>query len=329
MKNFTLTALLALAFLVYGTSQSYSAEAAPKVAAKVAAKAPEKPAAGNIRVLKITGDVTRSLDATKQPSALKEGSFIQQDEVITTGKNSKALLLMSNGTTLTVDQNSSFHVDKFLQTPFDSSNVDYKTLKAEPSTSQTKLDVKTGSVIADVCKLSKGSTFDILTPVGVAGIRGTIIKVTVTRPGGGGPVTVSIDMPRGKAEFKGIDGKTVTLSDGTTITVQVQADGTSATPAATTPMPKEQMQEIQALVKEAMAIVPEQGAFEGAPAGAPEQGDQPPSNGENADTAGGLGGDQGAGDVGTAPTTGGSGGGGSSGGGGNPTPTPTPNPPVS
>ena len=310
MKTFTVTAMAVLAFLVCGASQSFADEGNP----------------GNIRVLKVKGDVTLTPQHTKAAEPLKEGAFIQQDQVIKTGKKSEALLLMSNGTTIKVEPGSSFSVEKFLQTAFDSNKLNYRGLKKEPSVSQTKLSVTEGSIVADVCKLAKGSKFDIATPVGVAGIRGTIVRVTVSRPGGGAPISVTVDLPQGTVDFTAVNGRTFTLGNGMTITFNL--DGNTLTAGNITPMSPREIAEIRDLVEEALALIPGGQAFEGVEGGAPEQlgGD---------DAAGGFGGDQGTGNVGGAPT-GGSGGGGGGGGGGagptptpTPTPSPTPNPPVS
>jgi len=255
MKTFTIAALSGLALLAFGTGQVFA----------VGAKA------GNIRVLKVKGEVSLTVDKAQTTEPLKEGVYVQQEQIIKTGKNSEAVLLLSNGTTITVEQGTSFHVDKFLQAPFDSTKIIYKGLKNEPSTSQTKLHVQEGSIVADVCKLGKGSTFDIGTPVGVAGIRGTIIRVTVSRPNGAGEVSVTVDMPQGAAEFAGVDGRTITLSDGTTITIRLQPNGTTVTEGNVTPLTPQETQEIQALVEEALSLVPTEQTFDGVPDGSPEE----------------------------------------------------------
>jgi uncharacterized membrane protein YgcG len=305
MKTLTVASLAVLSLFLLGTSRTFAAEGKQ----------------GNVRVLKVAGDVTSTIKATSEAQPLKEGTFIQQDQVIKTGKGSEAILLFSNGTTITVEQNSAFSIDKFLQTPFASNDSNYQKLKNEPSISQTKVNVSEGSIVADVVKLNKGSTFDIGTPVGVAGIRGTIIRVTVNRPGGGAPVSVTVDLPEGNVEFSAADGRTLTLADGTTVKIELAGNNMDIGPV--TPMTQQEKQEIQALVDAALATLPPTNSFEGVPAGSPEQ----PTGGTE-DQAGGFGGVQGTGNVGT-PTGGSSGGGGgSSGGGSTPTPTPVPTPPT-
>ncbi len=327
MKTFTVVFLAVLALLLSGTSPIFAVDGGKE---------------GNIRVLKVKGAVTVS--APEKPATdLKEGSFVQQDHVIKTGKDSQAWLLFSNGTSVTVQPNSTFSVDTFKQTPFDSNKTDYQAIKAEPSVSQTKISLNEGSIIADVAKLNKGSTFKIGTPLGVAGIRGTLIQVTVNTTAGG-QISVTVNLPQGLSDFAATNGQQITLANGQTVTVTSDpATGTLAI-SGVSPLNAQTIQQIQALAEEVAASIPAEAAFEGVADDAPEV----LGTGEVTDNAGGLGGDQGAGNVGTAPG-GGTGGGGGGGGGGTggssggvvstptpspsstptPTPTPTPNPPPS
>jgi len=276
----------------------------------------------NVRVIKVKGTPMVTTTADKPSTELKEGTFLEQGVSIKTDKNSEAVLLFSNGTTMTVKPGTTLALDEFLETPFDSTKVDYTHLKSEPSTSKTKVTVSEGSIVGDVCKLNKGSTFNIGTPVGVAGIRGTLIQVTVNTTTGG-QISVTINLPEGVSDFAATNGQQITLENGQTVTVTSDPVSGTITLSNVSPMNAQTIRQIQALAEEVAAAIPAENAFEGVPDGSPEIGD-----GDGTDDAGGFGGDQGTGDVGTAPT-GGSGGGGNGGGGGNSTPTPTPNPPVS
>lgn len=319
MKTLTVASLAVLALLLGGTSQIFAAEGKE----------------GNVRVLKVKGPVTITTGG-QAATDLKEGTFLQQNQTVKTGPGAQAWLLFSNGTTITVQPNSVFAVDKFLQSPFDSTKTNYTALKSEPSVSQTKVSVNEGSIIADVAKLNKGSSFLIGTPIGVAGIRGTIIQVTVNTTAGG-QVSVTVNLPEGLANFASTNGQQVTLSDGQTITVSSDPVTGTITLSNVSPLNAQTIAQIQTLVEEVAAAIPAQAPFEGVIEGSPEI-----TGTGGTDEAGGFAGDQGAGDVGSVPGggTGGGGGGGSGGGGGGttggtptptpaPTATPTPNPPVS
>ena len=283
MKTLGISRLLALAFLVC-------------VMVQVSFAGNERP--GNIRVLDVSGDVsfTPTTGGASQP--LGKGAFVHQGQSIKTGKGAKATLLMSNGTELSIDQNTSLNVVKFLQTPFDSSKTSYRDLKAEPSTSQTRISVTQGSIIADVAKLAKGSTFKIGTPAGDAEIHGTLIQVTVNTTAGG-QISVTINLPQGLSHFAATNGQQVTLDNGQTVTVSSDPVTGTLSIGGVSPLNAQTIQQIQALAEQVAAQIPAQQVFEGVSGTAPEQlgtGEVPQQ-----DSPGGLGGDQGAGDVGIAP----------------------------
>ena len=147
---------------------------------------------GNIRVVKVEGRSVQLLDAAGQSSALKDGAFIRQGATIKTGKDSSVVLLFDNGTTVNVKPDSEFAVEKFAQDPFDANGVDYQKLKSEPSSSMTRLNVPEGTIVLDIAKLKKDSTFQIATPVGSAGIRGTSLGITSNKNNQSNPVTLAV-----------------------------------------------------------------------------------------------------------------------------------------
>ena len=230
---------------------------------------------GSVRVLEVTGETSVALTDKSVPKPLVIGSFIQQGQVIKTGKDAKALLLMSNGTEIMVEPNTIFHVDRFVQTPFDSSKVSYHNIKAEPSTSQTRISVTTGTIIADVAKLAKGSSFKIGTPNGDLSIHGTLIEVTVNTTAGGS-VSVTINLPQGLSDFASVNGQQVTLSNGQTVTVTANPVTGTISIGGVNPLNAQTIQQIQALAEQVAAQIPAQAVFEGINGSpAPETGEGP------------------------------------------------------
>ncbi|MCX6973467.1 MAG: SUMF1/EgtB/PvdO family nonheme iron enzyme, partial [Verrucomicrobia bacterium] len=75
----------------------------------------------------------------------------------------------------------------------------YKTIPEEPTSSKTKLKVDTGVILMGVKKLKPSSEFQIETPVGMTGIRGTslFVKYDKAKPKEGTIVGVT----EGKVEF--------------------------------------------------------------------------------------------------------------------------------
>ena len=56
---------------------------------------------------------------------------------------------------------------------FDGKGVVMEELQNEPSSSEVEIDLDMGSLVVKTKKLNKSSSFDIESPVGTAGIRGT------------------------------------------------------------------------------------------------------------------------------------------------------------
>ena len=89
------------------------------------------------------------------------------------GENSEVILLFSNGTLATLGSNTQMRIEKFLQKDFEQSDKKIAELQEEVSSSSLIINLQMGEMVVDVKKLKKDSNFDITTPLGVAGIRGT------------------------------------------------------------------------------------------------------------------------------------------------------------
>jgi hypothetical protein len=150
---------------------------------------------GIIKVAKVVGTVTAVKDGATVN--LQTGAEISQGYVVNTAKDASVVLVFSNGATLNLAQDSTLSIDEFLQDPF-SSQVSVSSLTAEPSTSTTKLNLSRGELVGNVKKLNHdaGSTFEIQTPVGAAGIRGTTFRI-VFRPDGTGKAFFSLTTVEG------------------------------------------------------------------------------------------------------------------------------------
>lgn len=128
---------------------------------------------GNIRVQEVLGKGVKLVDANGKTSNLKEGDFLRQGVRIVTGPEGSAVLIFDNGSLVRVNANSEFFIEKFQQDPFEAEGLDYSTMKGEPSRSVTRTGVIKGEISFDVAALHKNSAYEIVTPVGIAGIRGT------------------------------------------------------------------------------------------------------------------------------------------------------------
>lgn len=140
---------------------------------------------GSVIVIQTRGVVhAYSPQGRKLTAPVVRGSVLPVGYSIKTGFFSESILLFSNGTTATVQENSKLRLDKFSQAPFDAQNESFSQLQAEPSSSQVSIDMEIGSLVVQTKKLNKGSSFSISTPVGTAGIRGTQFQMAMSPDSG-------------------------------------------------------------------------------------------------------------------------------------------------
>jgi len=268
---------------------------------------------GQIRAVKVQGNVWQVIKANGQKERLKEGDFFRQGNMIETTGNGSAVLLFDNGSVIDLRPNTKFSIDEFLVEPFDRDKVDYRSIRSEPSASVTGVHVKKGTITAKVAKLNRTSAYNISTPHGTAGIRGTVVTVSVDAtattfvvPEGSIQVTKS-----GEGFFVGGDtgqgqqGDTLTVTEGGQQALTISQDPSYTPPPGQI---QELIQQGQQFSQTANQMIPEQ-PFSGAPA------DGGPGTGTGADDGGGG---SGGGSGGSAPPAlpGGFGGGGGGGGGG-------------
>ncbi|MBT3636619.1 MAG: FecR domain-containing protein, partial [Opitutae bacterium] len=105
------------------------------------------------------------------------GMLLPEGYWVETGQGGNVLLLLSNGTVVTITENSKMSVDSFDQESFESPGESVEDFQEEPSSSNVLVDLEFGSLVVQTKKLNKKSNFDISTPLGVAGIRGTEFKM--------------------------------------------------------------------------------------------------------------------------------------------------------
>jgi formylglycine-generating enzyme required for sulfatase activity len=110
----------------------------------------------------------------------QEGDILSPGSQIKVGANSEIILLFSNGTIITLGANTQMTVRKFLQKGFEESDKKVADLQEEVSSSTLLLDLLIGDMVVDVKKLKKKSNFEITSPLGVAGIRGTSFRLSTS-----------------------------------------------------------------------------------------------------------------------------------------------------
>jgi hypothetical protein len=172
-----------------------------------------------IKVARVVGQVTVArADATT--AMLHNYDPLSQGDVVITAKGASVVLVFSNGSTVSIGPDSKVAVDEFTQDPFDK-NVKLTDLKEEPTTSHTKLNLTYGELVGNVKKLKGESTFQVQTPVGAAGIRGTTFRL-VYRPTGTGQAFFSLSTETGVVIFQGTTGASIPVGENREIDIQVK-----------------------------------------------------------------------------------------------------------
>ena len=132
-----------------------------------------------IILTQITGDVTYRVNAKEPAQIGQNGVRMREGAVVETGIDSTAVLLFSNGSTLTLSEKTKIDVDQFTQEPFTTDVESFIDADEEPSISITMLKLNYGEIVGDVKKLKAKSIYEIETPVGIGGIRGTSFIIQV------------------------------------------------------------------------------------------------------------------------------------------------------
>jgi len=127
------------------------------------------------KVIEVTGTVTK-YSASGDQTQLKAGDILVQGDAVSATALSSVKLVFSNGSELTVEENTSLNLAKLEQDSFSGSQT-YEQLQADPSKSQTLLELNYGELNGHVKKLSPGSSFKVETPLGTAAIRGTFFSI--------------------------------------------------------------------------------------------------------------------------------------------------------
>jgi formylglycine-generating enzyme len=149
----------------------------------------------------------------------KVGESIETGGVIITKTNSQAVLLLTNGTLATLNENSRVVLENLWQTPFKPSSKKVTELKEEPSQSRTALGLDFGELIVDVKKLNKDSSFLVHSLLGQAGIRGTQFRFSTKDNG------TTLSVTEGLVEY--LDPKRKIFKVGKENSVTTQADKSS------------------------------------------------------------------------------------------------------
>ncbi|MCX6953860.1 MAG: FecR domain-containing protein [Verrucomicrobia bacterium] len=146
---------------------------------------------GKIIAKNVVGTVTYNSNvagATAAPVPLGENQEIGEGNIVHTGVGSSVVLLFENGASLKLGDTTDLNISEFKLDPVPPA-YNRTAATEEPSLSNTDITLTRGELIGNVKTLKKtpgnNSKFKVSTPVGAAGIRGTVFKI-VYRPVGDG-----------------------------------------------------------------------------------------------------------------------------------------------
>ena len=191
------------------------------VATALSLTAAAQTAAGQIKAAKVEGQVTK-ISATGTSSPLKSGDMLVETDAVLTGKGASVVLVFSNGSSVKVGAESRLAIDEFKMDPL-VEEMKLSEMKAEPTTSKTTLNLSYGEMVGDVKKLNKSSSYSIKTPVGAAGIRGTIYRIVFTL-GANGKAFFTISTAEGHVVMEGITDAAIPVDEGKEVVVEIDTD---------------------------------------------------------------------------------------------------------
>jgi hypothetical protein len=109
-------------------------------------------------------------------------------------------------------------------------------LKAEPTKSKTALSLSYGEMVGDVKKLNTSSSYSIKTPVGAAGIRGTIYRI-VYKPTSDGKAFFTISTKEGLVVMQGVTTKEIPVAKDKEVVVEIDTNSPTTPKIVTQDIP--------------------------------------------------------------------------------------------
>ncbi|MBL9214342.1 MAG: FecR domain-containing protein [Opitutaceae bacterium] len=184
---------------------------------------------GRIKAAKVENDVYK-VSADGSRVKLQDGAELTQSDSVTTGAGASVVLVFENGSSVKLGAESSLKVEEFLIDPLE---ADYNpaSAKNEPTKSKTALNLSYGEMVGDVKKLNTASSYSIKTPVGAAGIRGTIYRI-VFRPASDGKAFFTISTAEGLVVMEGVTSQDIPVAEGKEVVVEIDVPDTPGAPVA-------------------------------------------------------------------------------------------------
>lgn len=186
--------------------------------------------AGAIKAARVTGSVIK-ISASGAESQLRDGEALLETDTVRTSGNASVVIIFANGSSVHLGETSRLAIVEFKMDPLDE-DIAVAALTNEPSVSRTRLELSYGEMVGNVKTLNSASQYEVRTPVGAAGIRGTTYRIKLNfLPGG--QVNFVLSTQEGSVVFEStiqvVGGETLDAAKGVAVN-----DGKEITAVATT-----------------------------------------------------------------------------------------------
>jgi hypothetical protein len=233
-------------------------------------------------IVSLTGSAQVSEQEGAPAKAAEQGQLVPVGATIQTGPDGIVDLALSNGALFQLQENTRFTIGTFEQEAYefvfsngaairprelkefgadeailqtlDASEEAWNKLEKEPTTSLASFQLAEGAMIGFSKKLAPGSRMEIVTPIGVAGIRGTkwFLRITPVTGTGGTQFRGRLDVAEGRVDFGDSSGtRAVQVQGGFSMAI----DASSPSPGEvrvnslnTTAMPAERVAMLQSSI---------------------------------------------------------------------------------
>ena len=250
-------------------------------------------------IVNVVGSVQLITEPGVDPKPVEKGQEVPVGSALVTGPDGRVDLALSNGAFFQIQENSRFSIGQFDQDAYefvfanseavrrrdfekmgedkaamvtmDASEDAWNEMPQEPTGSASKFSLDYGTMIGESKKLRPGSSMEISTPIGSAGIRGTIWRITIQPIGPPGSNTFrgTLDVARGLVVFSDPQGsRAVDVAGGFSMRMDVKVQGglQQVVSINTTPLSAERSVYLEGTAKNIRGIQTSFQAVKGTPA---------------------------------------------------------------
>ena len=136
---------------------------------------------GEIKVVELKGPPAVIVMPDGSTPPVRVGELVPLGATLKTPADSTLKLLFANGAILILQPRSQLRLALFASKDSVEAHKNLLARSSEQSKSDTKLDLDSGTLLLDVPTLKKESKFEVSTPLGNAGIRGTRLYVSAQK----------------------------------------------------------------------------------------------------------------------------------------------------